>query len=169
MKRSLLAALAASLILAAPGSADQCQRQRVVVRSSGYAHTSYQTAYVVQPLYQVGSALREEAIAQRAAELALQSLLKQLQEQVPANQAMNPVVPATPNRAQSIFNQHCVRCHAGANAKAGLDLSNGAALTEAQKLKAAVYTYRGIMPPDGPIDSDDDATHLLDWATGVTK
>lgn len=166
MKRSLLSALCASLLLAAPSIADHCQRQRVVIQSNGYGH-SYRQAFVVQPLYQVGSALREEAIAQRAAELALQSLIQQLQEQQGVEQP--GVTPSQPSRAQAILNQNCVRCHAGANAKAGLDLSNGQALTEAQKLKAAVYTYRGLMPPDGPLESDEDATHLLDWATGVAK
>ncbi len=166
MKRSLIAAFCVSVILAAPSIADHCQRQRIVLRSHGHSH-SYRQAFVVQPIYQVGSGLREEAIAQRAAELALQSLVQQLQTQQGIDNANLPA--AQPNRAQAILNQNCVRCHSGANAKAGLDLANAQALTEAQKLKAAVYTYRGIMPPDGPIESDEDATHLLDWATGVAN
>lgn len=59
MNRSLLATLAVMVLMAVPGLADQCQRQRIVVRQS-YGHSSYQTAYYVQPLYQVGSALRED-------------------------------------------------------------------------------------------------------------
>ncbi|MCH8199460.1 MAG: hypothetical protein IIA54_05265 [Chloroflexi bacterium] len=116
MKRLMLAFAVLSLI-GGPVLADHCAR-RVRVRRLAF----------VQPFYQVGSALREEAIAQRAAERALEAFTQRLKTGL-AETASTPNV-ATNTQVGAVFRKDCLRCHSGPGAERGLDLSDPAALSE---------------------------------------
>lgn len=183
--KALLIVISLAGLLVTPVIAGHCRRSRIVVQNRhaqvATVHSAYvpvQQIYAVQPIYQIGSALREEAVAQRAAELALKSLVQQLQANPMAQQQLGQPCPpedgAPPTngdaRAQQLFNQHCLRCHSGAAPRAGLDLSDVRQLDNAMRMKAAVFTFRGVMPPEGgALSSDEDATFLLDWASGISK
>ena len=120
-----------------------------------------------QPLvyYQVGAALREEAIAKRAAELAIQQFAQQLIQGVRQNATTKPA-----SAVQAVVNKSCVRCHNGSRqdiAEAARDFTNFATLSREVKMHAALLALQGSMPPgDGQRASDQDVEALVKEATG---
>jgi mono/diheme cytochrome c family protein len=127
---ALVTVMALAMLLAIEGGveAGEC---RVVVRSHA-AHRAH-GVYAPFALFQVGSALREEPIAERAAEIALARFLARIE----AADGDGALQPSTLKPGPStLVRRSCVSCHGGAAPKAGLDLSNLAALSAGQRLKA---------------------------------
>jgi len=92
----------------------------------------------------------------------------------PVPQAGSPSLSSGPSAAISIFNVKCAACHeskvAASNGK-GFTLLNGmqvANLTDAQKKKIAVKTYRGEMPKQPnkfniPPLTDEEVGAIMAW------
>lgn len=166
-----------------------CHRVRAVRHVAAVHHGHHVAAFNAHhyPVYyNVGSALREQAIAEKAVEIALEKIAAKLaggyagQQQAGGNcntcntggSVGNSNPPPQPGasdaQAQAIFNASCVRCHTGAAAKGGVDLTNVAGLSEAVRGRSAMLAYIGEMPPEGqgePIDQAE-ADFLLRWAAG---
>lgn len=115
--------------------------------------------------YQVGAALREEAIAKRTAELAIQRFAQQLIQGVKQNATTKPA-----SAVQTVVNNSCVRCHNGSRqdiAEAARDFTNFAALSRDVKMHATLLALQGSMPPgEGQRVPDQDVEALVKEATG---
>ncbi len=178
--KTLIVSLTLFANLTGPVLAGRCVRRRVVTRRHVRVAV-VEPLFVAQPIFQVGSALREEAIAQRAAELALAAFAQQLQAQILSGGGRGAVVDSSLDapagggagqtavelqQVQRVLTSSCVRCHAGANPRGGLSLTDAASLTEAQRCKIAIFAHRGVMPPTGEPLPDDQAELLMRWAAG---
>lgn len=156
--------------------------QRVVVdHGHAYAHHArVERVLAVQayPVYQVGYELRQEAVIEKALERLVEKLEAreaQRAAHVPCHDCGNPHAPAPrpeprhatpsdgiPEALATIFQQKCVRCHAGASAAAGLDLTDVAVVVERHcDIFKAVYS--GSMPKGGEPLSDAEVEVVLDW------
>lgn len=148
-----------------------CRRARVCVQKVAVVHHQKQFIAPVYPVsygYQVGAAIREEAIAERAARLALEKFAAALAEQ----QGL-PGVGAPPDEkasklaeVQAVFTSRCARCHSGAEPKGGLDLTDITKLSDLQAHKAEILARKGLMPPPdngGAPIPDEEAALLEEW------
>lgn len=167
-----LVTAALACLLVQPAYSD-CRRQRICVPHK--VAVVHKQQFIAAPVvayptyYQVGAAVREEAIAERAAARALELFTAAL-----AKQGGLPGVGAPPDSArdtlntkvQGIFAAHCIRCHAGAEPKGGLDLTNFAAIDDLTAHKIEIKARKGLMPPPdngGTPIPDEDAATLEEW------
>jgi hypothetical protein len=152
---------------------------------AGQSHYYRQRVVRIYPLYQVASALREEAVATKAAQKALEAFLKELntsQDQgtqkatsgcncgssKPEN-ASTVAQPGEDSSVHPIF-ARCVSCHRPGHAS-GLDLT----APVMDKNTAAEIFLRAFsddpavrMPPDGSL-TDEQRGQLLRWAEQLLK
>lgn len=171
------ATAAVSCLLVSPVDAGHCvRRQRVVlVQQHAYvapvvaAQVAYPVAY-----YQVGSAIREEAVAERAAILALEKFAAALQQQQGGNGGGVGLPPDSGGAnemdavAQGIVSASCVRCHSGPEPKGNLNLTDVTKLSREQRLDVGSKAFLGLMPLNAggtpaPLP-DETANFLLKWS-----
>lgn len=178
MLRQWIITASVACLVAQPAYAD-CRRQRVCIPHK-QAVVVHQKAFVAPVVayptyYQVGSAVREEAIAKRAAELALEAFTKALQEQ-----GGLPGVGAPPDTArdtlaakvQAVLTNRCARCHSGADPKGGLDLTDLSKLDDLAAHKVELLARKGKMPPPdngGAPIPDEEAALLEEWVLSRTR
>jgi len=175
MVRTAAAALVGMLVLVASTTAGDrgaiCQ-----VRHQAVVQAVHQVQLVPAPLYQyqVGGQLREQAIADRVADLVLQKLAASGQP-IPSGQAQaqghptpapqpQPQADDTLAAAQAIANDRCTSCHRhnGSDPK-GADLRNLAALSELQGWATFRHVYLGTMPKNGQPLTDAQVEALMRW------
>jgi hypothetical protein len=165
--RARTAAAAGGLILVMLGTAagDDC---RTVLRSAGRSGHAVQRAEIERLVFfQVGSALREEAVAQRAAEIALARFLALLQPR--ASDGLRPSAVGEEGSTSAV-RRSCVSCHGGAAPEAGLDLANLEKLSAADRLEAVARVVSDDparrMPPGPGLAPAEIGTVLQELSAG---
>lgn len=158
------------LTLPAPSVAGGCYQlqQRQVHYGYGYGHGQHYAAPQFVAYWSVGSALREEAIAEKAAALAVQKLAEQLTAQSAynpqqASQQADAYRPQLPQQApgydpanqlaghfQELRTTSCVNCHTAAQPKGGINL-DVEQLDEYTAYKAYKSIAAGRMPKGAPL------------------
>ncbi len=125
-----------------------------------------QVFFIQQPqqYVQVGSGLREQAIATKAAQEALRLFMQQLTQAAANGGTFQGLTQSSDAGARSIFAANCNRCHSGATPEKGLDLT--AEISAEMKMRIALRVFRGDMPPKGKGARVNDAgvTTLTNWA-----
>jgi len=158
--KALILSLVALLGLSTMLPAGDCRiRQRFVSHhvSHGYGH-AFAVKHYAAPFvayWSVGSALREEAIAERAAQKAIEQFQLQLQQQGGGNpvlsQSAGGINPTEhfPQLAKS----GCVKCHNAEKASGGINLDVDS-IDEYTAFLAMKAIAEGQMPPGGPLADD---------------
>lgn len=95
--------------------------------------------------YSVGAAIQEDAIAERVAAKVMERLAK-AGEQPAEPGAPEPIPGEHAAITQSAVTQSCAKCHSGTNPKAGLNLTDPAALDCETRLKAIRAVLSQSMP-----------------------
>ena len=148
------------------------------VKGYGYGHY-FKQQIVYVPGYQVGSALREEAIAEKAAQKAIADYVDHLQAKFQADlkgkisvefgasssgttsgsTTSGPVTDDTGlGRVQQIVNQNnCQSCHSPSGTMSSFDVTDVSKLTSAQLRKMSQLIRLGKMPPKGKGEVVNDA------------
>lgn len=169
------------LALCSTSVAGDCRPARLV--QGGYA--AYSQSFLLKQVYvpqyyQVGQAVQHEAIAEAAAsraiaklETRIAELLKRAQAAEPAAIPAEPPLPTEPQpdatiqtAVQALVNQRCISCHSATNPKAGLNLTDLAAVSDMACLIWARVDL-GTMPPSPhePLSNADTAKFRLWMAT----
>lgn len=174
----LVSAALCGMLFATPAQAAfrqrVCHKQFAVVKHHAYVAPVYAQAVTY---YQVGSAIREEAIAERAALLALEKFAAALARQPQEPEQPGDVGPVAPSpvkpgfvsdaEIQGIVSADCLRCHQGESAGGGYDLSDVSRLSAEQRTMLWAQVHVGTMPKGGPLLSDEKELKFKAWATGL--
>lgn len=185
----MIARLIASMLclfVAGLSLADHCAAPVRVVQQQYHSPTYHQQAYYppqyvpvqISPDYYYSTAnyyqqhLQAEATAAKTVQLLADAIrLGQafqvqpqiaplIQQPAPAPQAKGtPVNPAFANLVAA----RCLKCHSGADAKGGVDLSNLSIVAKAIRRKATSLACLGEMPPTGPELTADEVALFKGW------
>lgn len=156
--KAVLLSLVALLGLSTMLPAGDCRiRQRFVSHhvSHGCGH-AFAVKHYADPFvayWSVGSALREEAIAERAAQKALEQFQLQLQQQQ-GNPVLSQSAGINPTEHfPQLAKNGCVKCHNAEKASGGINLDVDS-IDEYTAFLAMKAIAKGQMPPGGPLADD---------------
>lgn len=135
------------------------QRQQVVLQQHA--------VLVPQPIYQyqVGQQLREDALAEKVAQLVLQKLEAAAAQQPAPNEGpQRPPQDDHVAAAQRLATKNCTSCHRhNGEDPEGVDLRNLAALSPLQGWAVFKQVYHGTMPKNGTPLQDDAVEAIMRW------
>lgn len=145
-------------LFTSPAEGGDCRiRQRFVSHhvSHGYGH-AFAVKHYAAPFvayWSVGSALREEAIAERAAQKALEQFQLQLQQQGNPTLSQSAAGINPTEHFPQLAKNGCVKCHNAEKASGGINLDVDS-IDEYTAFLAMKAIAEGQMPPGGPLADD---------------